>query len=561
MRDTTISQFFDFDLHFKEFIKRNSYFNNVNKAYFVIFNDNSAQINYKYQYNFRDNISVTMIRNMVVESEILENDNNSEIRKVNNSFFECENNIYMVNVLNPVSGNKELLGSFIVCTDTPPSYRSENNSINIPYFMQIVYHIETVLSNYEKVYYIVDTFTEIMTVKDSIMPYHMTSVASNCVDLSILLELKPKDQVVLYFSALLHDVGKLFITEDIINKKEELTKEEQNIFKTHSKKGEDILKTILYGMTLFDDIPRIVRHHHENYDGTGYPDELAGDNIPYLSRILTVADAVDKISSKTVYKSKNNIDNIIKELKDKSGKEFDPSIVKAMIKILITDREYLQDENTGNTVYIPQCSFGFYYIDKSNIKSLTGNLILKNNSGTFVIHDFDNTIYAINAMINCTISFFRNGEILEYKVTVKKYYNGKLYFENVKFMPTDSIFSMVWNNTATIYNEELNKKDEVRIIKLGGDTVVFTVDKSNDLALQLINNSKGNYQIHIKEEVDNLVLDASFNIKIVKHYLGYGYTFICRYMNIQSGQKDLLIRLLFRKQMENRKWKAKMLDE
>ncbi|WP_347452054.1 HD-GYP domain-containing protein [Acetoanaerobium noterae] len=559
MENTTLSQFFDFEVHFKEFIKRNSYFTNVASAYFAIFNDNTTRINYKYKYNFSDVLTASLIKSMISDSEIVEKNHISEIRKCNNPPFECGKNVYMINAINPASNRTDILGSLIVCSDIPPSYSCENSVFNLPYFLQIVYHIETVLSNYEKIYYIVDTFTEVMASKDTIMPYHMTGVANNCIELSIFLGLEPIDQTLLYFSALLHDIGKLFIPEAILNKEEELTDDELSIFKIHARKSEEMLKTILHGMTLFEDIPKIVRHHHENYDGSGYPDGLSGEGIPYLSRLLAVADAVDKISSKNAYKTRGVVDSIIKELKINSGKVYDPALAKAMIKILVTENENLIEENTGSTIYIPQCSFSFSYMEKTNIKSLTGNLILRGNSGTFVIHDYDNKIYSINAMLNSTISFFKNGEIFEYKVLVKKIEDGRLYLDNIRFLPTDTTFSMVWNNSAILYNKELNKKNRVDIIKLGGDAVIFTVDKNSDLARELLDNIKGEFQIHIKESIDEIELDTTLNIKIVKYYLGYGYTFICRYLNIQSGQKDLILRLLFRKQMENRKWKTKLL--
>jgi len=84
---------------------------------------------------------------------------------------------------------------------------------------------------------------------------------------------------------------------------------------------------------------KAIYHHHERYNGKGYPDRIKGEEIPILARIIAVADAYDAMSSDRPYRKKLNKDKILKELQDQSGKQFDPEVVKALILILDRERE------------------------------------------------------------------------------------------------------------------------------------------------------------------------------------------------------------------------------
>lgn len=558
MPNTILADFFSFDTYFKSYINSIPFFKNIDKAYFFIFNHSGKQIQFNYKYKSNEELTVNDIEGMRSESDIILKESSYELKQSYKKIDDYDGNLFIVNMLNPVSNYREILGSLIIFTKQDSIGLDD---INVNYLMQLIYHVETVISNYHKIYYIVDTFSEVMASKDKIMPYHMTNVANNCLELSIMLGLNPEEKMILYFAALLHDVGKLFVSDDIVNKDGELTKEEEKLFELHSRKGQEMLRTLLHGMTLLSDIPIIVRHHHERYDGSGYPDGLVGDKIPLLSRIMAVADAVDTIAKNTLYRSNRIIDKIIMDLKSKSGTYYDPSITKAMIKLLLSEKNMIQEDMENSTTYIPHCSFGFSYMEKTNIRSLSGNLFLRENAGNFVIHDSDNKIYSIKAMLNTTISFFRNGNLEEYKVKVSRYNNGEFYFENIKYLPTDSTFSMSWSSKAIVNNKERQKSYEVDIIKLGGDTVVFTLDRSSQLATDMLKNSIGDYQITLSEEIEDIKLDMTLNIKIVKYYKSSVYTFICRYTTIQPSDKDKILRILFRKQIETRKWKAKMLND
>ncbi len=135
---------------------------------------------------------------------------------------------------------------------------------------------------------------------------------------------------ILKLAALLHDVGKVEIPQEILNKKGKLTEEEFAIVRLHPQYSEEIIRPL----SKDDNISLIVRHHHERYDGFGYPDGLQGEQIPFESRILTVADSFDAMLSNRPYRQHLLFNEAISELEDCSEKQFDKNIVEIFIKIL-----------------------------------------------------------------------------------------------------------------------------------------------------------------------------------------------------------------------------------
>ena len=134
----------------------------------------------------------------------------------------------------------------------------------------------------------------------------------------------------LHFAATLHDIGKIGIPDTVLNKPGRLADREFNIIKMHTTIGADILKnidTIKYASI-------IARHHHERYDGKGYPDGLSGEDIPLEARIVAVADTYDAMTSKRVYRRKTLPDDVIREEFSKNkGKQFDPEMVDLFLKL------------------------------------------------------------------------------------------------------------------------------------------------------------------------------------------------------------------------------------
>jgi len=131
-------------------------------------------------------------------------------------------------------------------------------------------------------------------------------------------------------ASLLHDLGKLGVPEAVLFKPGRLSKREYEIVKGHALLGAEILADSVS----LRDVRPIVLHHHEHYDGGGYPDGLAGEAIPLESRILAVADAVEAMASDRPYRAAIHPAAIVQEIRDKSGTQFDPAVAAAFCTIV-----------------------------------------------------------------------------------------------------------------------------------------------------------------------------------------------------------------------------------
>jgi putative nucleotidyltransferase with HDIG domain len=131
-------------------------------------------------------------------------------------------------------------------------------------------------------------------------------------------------------AAILHDIGKIGTYEAILDKPGELTAEEIKMIRRHPAQGADILSPL---RAMREIIP-IIKHHHERYDGSGYPDGLAGDEIPFEARILAIADVYAAMRSDRPYRARLTHKAAVKELKGGAGTQFDPMLVDLFLDIL-----------------------------------------------------------------------------------------------------------------------------------------------------------------------------------------------------------------------------------
>ena len=163
--------------------------------------------------------------------------------------------------------------------------------------------------------------------------------------LSRQMKLSPTDLKWISFGTPLHDIGKIGIDDAILRKPDGLTPQEFEIMKTHTLKGAAILSTI---PDLAPVIP-IVRSHHERWDGRGYPDRLAGEDIPRLARIVAVADTFDAMTSDRPYRKAMAVDIALSEIKKHSGKQFDPDCAAAFVEIREQVVKVMQEDPTRIT--------------------------------------------------------------------------------------------------------------------------------------------------------------------------------------------------------------------
>ncbi|MBR2275261.1 MAG: HD domain-containing protein, partial [Lachnospiraceae bacterium] len=136
------------------------------------------------------------------------------------------------------------------------------------------------------------------------------------------------------FIGLLHDIGKIGVPDNVLNKAGKLSKAEYTLMQEHTTTGGEILKDI----TMIDNLDVGAKYHHERYDGSGYPEGLKGEEIPLIARIIGVADAYDAMTSNRVYRRHLSHDRVVEELKKGRGSQFDPKVCDVLLKLMEEDR-------------------------------------------------------------------------------------------------------------------------------------------------------------------------------------------------------------------------------
>lgn len=176
----------------------------------------------------------------------------------------------------------------------------------------------------------ITTITYAVDAKDRYTKGHSVRVAQYCLAIAKKLNWSKQDCLNLYYIALLHDIGKIGIPDTILNKPAKLTDEEYRLIRSHTVMGANILRPI----TIVPQICDGARYHHERYDGKGYPYGLKGEDIPYVARIIGIADAYDAITSNRIYEKANVQDYAVKELRKGRGTQFDPFLTDVMLEII-----------------------------------------------------------------------------------------------------------------------------------------------------------------------------------------------------------------------------------
>lgn len=187
---------------------------------------------------------------------------------------------------------------------------------------------------------IMKTLANTIDAKDKYTNGHSVRVAVYSKEIAKRAGKSKKEQKDIYQMALLHDIGKIGVPDNIINKKDKLTDDEYMLVRQHPEIGSDILKTI-------EQIPDIMdgaRWHHERYDGKGYPDGLKGTEIPETARIIGVADAYDAMTSKRSYRDILPQEVVKAELENGKGTQFDPLFAEIMIQMIEDDIRYTMRE-------------------------------------------------------------------------------------------------------------------------------------------------------------------------------------------------------------------------
>lgn len=176
----------------------------------------------------------------------------------------------------------------------------------------------------------IQTLRYTVEAKDSYTRGHSDRVADFSVLIGKYLNLSEDDLKILRIGGLFHDIGKIGVPDSILLKEAKLTDEEYSEIKNHPSIG----KQILSNASIFADMIPIVYHHHEKYNGTGYPTGLSGEDIPLFARIAAVADTFDAMTTKRSYRNALPLEVVRAEIEKCSGTQFDPAIAKVFLDIL-----------------------------------------------------------------------------------------------------------------------------------------------------------------------------------------------------------------------------------
>lgn len=176
----------------------------------------------------------------------------------------------------------------------------------------------------------IETFTGFIDAKDPYTNGHSKRVAIYTRRIAQEFGYGGEELDRIYYIALLHDCGKIGVPDSILGKPEKLNDEEYEILKSHAEHGGEILSR-------FKSLPEVgkgARYHHERYDGKGYPEGLAGDDIPFIARMICVADSFDAMNTNRVYRKKLPKERIISEIEANKGLQFDPKVADVMLRLL-----------------------------------------------------------------------------------------------------------------------------------------------------------------------------------------------------------------------------------
>ena len=179
-----------------------------------------------------------------------------------------------------------------------------------------------------------ETFIGFIDAKDPYTNGHSIRVAKYTRIIAEELGYKGEELERIYYVALLHDCGKIGVPDNILGKPDRLTDEEFEIIKSHTVRGGEIMSHF----KSLENAGEGALYHHERYDGKGYPEGKAGEDIPFIARIICVADSYDAMNTNRVYRNKLTMDDIIAEIERNKGKQFDPKIADVFLELYKNDQ-------------------------------------------------------------------------------------------------------------------------------------------------------------------------------------------------------------------------------
>lgn len=459
---------------------------------------------------------------------------------------EMENEIYI-----PLfSGNgkfREVTGClYLGTTDKTKKIEGtillDQNIVRELLIIQNLYQFEHIeISRKKRMLNVVHTISQIIRGREPHMVIHPYNVAQWSLAIGKELGFDEKRLETLYLSAVLHDIGKIYISTDILNKPTKLTDEEYEEVKKHPIYSYNIIKNMLSFTENFDEIAFFAKHHHERYDGKGYPDGLKEEKIPLESRIIGVADAVDAMLSNRNYKKSKSISFVINELIRNKGKQFDPDIAEIMLKLLMKSKA-MNEENLLEPII-----WGTLLVTTFEKEYFIEGTLVNNGDGyIFTTETFDFSKDVDKSQIkDVRLYLEKNQNIFEYDIKADKFEKHELYISELKAILSGDSFNMLWDLEGLLIDN--NGEIDINIIRIGGNFMSFYIDdyKINKEVMDKI------LKVIIRFEDDQKV---GVSGKIKKSYrVGTKNYYDFDFVNIPDSVRDNIFRQLFKKQIETRK--------
>ena len=233
----------------------------------------------------------------------------------------------------PLVGKDKVLGVLNVSKFTDPAFTTSDLQIVSVLASQVVAAMEnaSLFEGLRDSYFrTVQALVAAVEAKDPYTRWHSTNVAKYAVAIGRDLGLSPSQLEELHIAAILHDVGKIGISERIISKPDRLSREEYDVMKDHPAHGIRILEPIGFAPAIIS----AIYQHHERFDGKGYPRGLAGESISLSARVLAVADSIDAMVSERPYRGTISTEKVLQELEKEQGRQFDPSIAGIAVRLI-----------------------------------------------------------------------------------------------------------------------------------------------------------------------------------------------------------------------------------
>jgi HD-GYP domain-containing protein (c-di-GMP phosphodiesterase class II) len=404
-----------------------------------------------------------------------------------------------------------------------------NKSINIDFvgkdsFIYIIhsimdiYKIRYVDKKNDTMFEFINMMTRMFKQKGDLVVLHPYNVADISKKIAIQLKLNYDSINKVYFAAILHDIGKLYINRDVFdkqNKQHKLTENEYEIFKQHSMYGYNLLKNI------YPDVAIFIKHHHERVDGTGYPDNLKDNQIPLESKIISVANEIDRMYSFRRNSNSKDSEELIVELIHSIDKKFDSRVVDEAIKIILNSKHgniyKLNNEFEWSTLII-KTHEGLYSIN-GILRNINYNYIFKSDDLNFLNNINVDDIKFVNLYI------YKNMiDIHKYNIYFDFYKENTLRIREINEFVFDDSFNLEWILQAELAFNSLSI-GEITICKIGHKSLIFYVPININSSF---NKNVFNVNINFKNE-DKLTVSGVI-IKLFK--LGVNYYYELEYVNI-----------------------------